>query len=402
MRTSNALAPSLFMALALAFGSAACAIDPAAPGASPTDPSAPATAPLPGPIGPPAALDFTPSNFDLRGVDVAKLGDVVVSEAPCHVRSDEADACRSIDPARTAFKLVDQPGGGKLGVYFARNWRIEPNAAIQVAGPYAIAFVALDTFSLEGSLDVSARGDGVSPGGYKAPHNSGGGKVDGAGKGGGRAGTSSSGAGGGGYCGAGGRGGRNDPSATASSGGGVYGSDALVPLVGGSSGGLGEITAGSGGGAVQLVAGRRLVIGPLGVVSAGGGGGTFGGGPGAKQQPGSGGGSGGAILLEAPVVEHAGLVAANGGAGGGREQGQDARASEAPATSAYSSEGTAGGEGSADATVAGGDGVAIPDYAGTGGGGGAGRVRVNADRATLTGKLSPALGQCATQGRLKR
>ncbi|HRH00916.1 MAG TPA: hypothetical protein PLR99_31955, partial [Polyangiaceae bacterium] len=187
MRTSNALGlaslPSLVAALAVTLGTAACAIDPAAPGSSPSEPSAPAA--LPGAPGAPAALDFTPSNFDLQGVDVTKLGDVVIGEAPCAVRSDKAEACRSIDPARTAFKLVDQPGGGKLGVYFARNWRVEPNAAVQVSGPYAIAFVALDTLSLEGTLDVSAHGDGVSPGGFKAPHNSGGGKVDGAGKGGG-------------------------------------------------------------------------------------------------------------------------------------------------------------------------------------------------------------------------
>lgn len=376
MRTSNALG----LALSLLFlGSAACSADPGA--------AAP-------------ALDFIPSNLDLTGIDVAALGDVVINEAPCDVRSDERAACPSVDTSRTAFKVVDQPGGGKLGVYFARNWHVEPNAVVRISGPYAVAFVALDTFSLEGTLDVSTHRDDMSSGGFKAPKNEAGGKIDGAGKGAGRAGSPTSGAGGGGYCGAGGQGGSSGGSASA--GGSAYGTDTLIPLVGGSSGGLGELFAGSGGGAVQIVAGKRLVIGALGVIHAGGAGGSFGGGPGAKQQPGSGGGSGGAILLESLVVEHAGLLAANGGAGGGRDQGEDARATTKPATSAYSSEGTAGGEGSADVTVVGGNGVTIPDQAGTGGGGGAGRLRINADHTTLTGKLSPAMGPCATEGRLRR
>ncbi len=398
IRTS---ARALAFALTLALHALACSgSDPqAAPlGSSPAAPSP--GVPLVGAA--PGGLDFTPSNFDLSGVDLARLGDVVIREAPCAIDSEKRAACASVALDQTAFKLVDQPGAGKIAVYFAKSWRVEPNASVQVHGAYAVALVALDTFDLQGSLDVSARGDQSSPGGFKAPANPGGGKLDGAGRGAGRAGSTASGAGGGGHCGKGGRGGSNEPAVPASAGGGVYGTSELSPLVGGSSGGLGELSAGSGGGAVQIVAGRRLVVGALGVVSAGGGGGTFGGGPGAKQQPGAGGGAGGGILLEAPAVELAGLLAANGGAGGGREQGQDARASDAPATSAYSSEGTAGGEGSFEATVAGGDGVAVADYAGTGGGGGAGRIRINADRVTMTGRLSPALGPCASQGALSR
>lgn len=391
---------SFVVGLALVLGSAACTVNTTAPAPIGQDPEAPAPTPttpgLPGAVTP-AALPFKPSNIDISDIDVSKLGDVTVT-ATCELSAGDDREAFCGDSKGVAYKLVDQPGAGKIGVFVARSIRVEPNARITIKGTRAIAIVALDTFDVRGSIDASASWDYPSPGGFKAA----GGiePLDGAGPSAGKAGTLVSGAGGGGHCGNGGAGGAADP-AEMVPGGATQGSDTIVPLVGGSSGGKGHLGAGSGGGAIQLVAGKQLVVAASASISANGGGGTNSGA--VRQQPASGGGAGGAILLEGTKVSVLGKLSANGGAGGGnRERGQDGRVGETPAESPYTSEGSAGGSGSAGETIHGGDAIAIADRAGTGGGGAAGRIRVNGDTVEVSGLLSPRLGPCAVQGSLKK
>jgi hypothetical protein len=154
-----------------------------------------------------------------------------------------------------------------------------------------------------------------------------------------------------------------------------YGSVELNPLIGGSGGGGGGgvpgARGGPGGGALQLTAGRRLVLEGEGIIDAGGGGG-FG------LGPGGGGGSGGALLIEAPVVELRGFVGANGGAGGHdfEEQGEGGWAARVPALGRPSQGGSVGGSG-AGSDVAGEAGSGLPSGGSSGGGGGgAGRIRI--------------------------
>jgi hypothetical protein len=110
--------------------------------------------------------------------------------------------------------------------------------------------------------------------------------------------------GGAGFCGSGGKGGFT--SGTESPGGGPYGTPTIIPLLGGSAGGLatGGNYPGAGGGGLQISAGSNISVTNVGVVAANGGG-YYGGG-----------GSGGAILLEAPSITIDGVVVANGGGGG--------------------------------------------------------------------------------------
>ena len=400
---------SFAIALSLVLSSAACTLAPVPTkdlleplnDASPAPSAADAGSV---PDAPAAALEFKPSNFDLSGIDASKLGDVVIS-ADCRLSASARPDFCGARSGTFAYKLVEQPGGGKLGVFFAKSIRIEPNASVKVGGESAIAIVALDTFDIRGNIDASVATHQPSPGGFSGSLDDSSAPANGRGPGAGRAGTTTSGAGGGGFCGIGGAGGTNDGSPGAV-GGKPSGNAELVPLMGGSSGGSGTMDSGSGGGAIQLVAGKKLVVATSGSIGANGGGGWSSGV--VNTQPGAGGGSGGAILIESKIVEMAGTLAANGGAGGGNnsnyvgKNGQDGKTGDAPATCEYTSESSAGGAGAAGATTNGGEGIAVAQYPGTGGGGSAGRIRINADTADLSGVLSPQMGPCAVQGTLKK
>ncbi len=105
---------------------------------------------------------------------------------------------------------------------------------------------------------------------------------------------------GGGYGGKGGVGNRGVPGAT-------YGS-AFAPEDPGSGGnGTGAYLAGSGGGAIRVIASQTLTVEPDGVISANGGNGTSRGG----------GGSGGGIWLSGAIIQGSGTITADGGAGAG-------------------------------------------------------------------------------------
>jgi hypothetical protein len=205
--------------------------------------------------------------------------------------------------------------------------------------------------------------------------------------GGGNPGASDRGSGGGSFCGIGGAGspafstGPVDGGAdggTGPSGGAVYGTNDLVPLVGGSSGGSTDYATpkNHGGGAIELVSGTRVTVSLPGVINMGGGADT--GSATGAGEPRIGGGSGGGILLEAPNVVVQGVLAANGASGSGYNVGQPGQASAQPAVTPLGIS-VKGGDGSGGAKTNGQDGMIVDAVrvGGGGGGGGAGRIRVN-------------------------
>lgn len=343
-------------------------------------------------------LPFTPSNIDLSGIDLSEVGDFAADTANCVIYAGQ-QLVTCGERTAIAFGIVDQPGAGQIGVYVARNFRVEPNARLRVIGTMPIAIVALENFDIRGAIDVGAEGDETSPGGFGHPPD---GESKGSGQGGGGAGSSTAAGGGGSYCGIGGSG-AGFEGAAASPGGTAYGTPENIPLVGGSAGGSGTLPfSGAGGGAMQLVAGVKFSLAATGLLQAGGGGGSPAGA--VNTQHASGGGSGGAILIEAPTAEILGKVLANGGAGGSKEIGDDANDEGTAAQGDPQENGTAGGTGSTGASVNGGNGAHNAGDRASGGGGGAGRIRVNTTTgsgALTSGTIAPAAGACATEGTLR-
>jgi len=343
-------------------------------------------------------LSFKASNIKLDGIDASKLGDFVVASANCEIRTEEKIVgCGDMD--KLQFAIIDQPGGGKIGMYVAKSFRVEPNAGLRTKGTYALAIVAIDSFDIQGTIDVGAQNSYPTAGGYVHGATAG---AKGGGPGGGGAGSSTNAGGGGGFCGTGGKG-AAIAAGTAGAGGVTYGNPTLIPLIGGSAGGSAALTdSGSGGGAVQLVAGKTFTLGANAFINAGGGGGTFVGA--ASSQHGAGGGSGGAILIEAPTVSLLGTLAANGGAGGSKDVGQDGKLDGTQAVGTAQTNGSLGGSGSAQEGPNGVDGTWVDGDNAAGGGGGAGRIRVNSTtgNSALSAKvLSPsANGPCTTEGTL--
>jgi hypothetical protein len=344
-------------------------------------------------------LPFKPSNISLDGIDASKLGDFVVDRQNCVIQSEKLETSCG-DMSVLQYKVVEQPGAGRIGVYFARNFKVDLNTILRVEGTAAIAIVTLDKFEVLGQIDASARGDNRSAGGFTHQGRT---EAKGGGLGGGGAGSATNGAGGGSFCGLGGKGAAL-PAGTEAEGGIAYGNPELIPLVGGSAGGSAALSAsGSGGGAMQLVAGKTFLLGSAGALHVGGGGGTFVGAAG--SQHGAGGGSGGAILIEAPVTTLMGTLAANGGAGGSRDYGKDATPDAVAATSRAQTDGSVGGTGSAAEEPNGGNGVHVGADQAPGGGGGAGRIRINNEQGMnpLTATYSPSANlPCVTGGKLAK
>jgi len=342
------------------------------------------------------AFAFTPSNFSLAAVDAGELGgdgggwanapDVTITGADDCGTSTDCNGQFS-PSARTT---VTQSDGNLADLFILKSLTIIDTASLSFSGPNPVILAVLTTVSIQGTLYL---GDGEAGGfGESVPG-------PGAGLGLGVGYATSSGGGGASYCGLGGAGGYSTAPVPAA--GPTYGTATLVPLLAGSHG---AGSAGAGGGAIQIVAGQSITVGPLAHVNAAGQGGN---------DYSGGGGSGGAILLEAPSVVIHGVLAANGGGGGayhGSNPGTDGSASASPAPGGSDTlldGGTAaGGAGSGGTSVNGVNG-GPPDpgsgNVGGGGGGGAGRIRINTatGSATITGVVSPDLSTpCATQGLL--
>ncbi len=196
----------------------------------------------------------------------------------------------------------------------------------------------------------------------------------------------------------------------------VFGTEELVPLSGGMSGQDScNRQGGAGGGALQIVAGEKILV--SGTINFGGAGGVGGSSMCVRGGGGAGGGSGGGILLEAPEVSVRGILAANGGGGGGggseRSSGSTGFSGSTQQTGVAGGEG-ADGEGCAlGGRTSGGDGGrgSMSDNPGStgessdsitsncfensyvaqgGSGGGAGRIRINTlTGCDCTGEISP-------------
>ena len=365
----------------------------------------------------PTVLSFKPSNIDLSGVDLSAVGDADITTSCAFAYTGASDGATSCSPASFTFAYLMQSDGSSVGVFVAKSIHVESGVSITsgVGTVKPIVLVSLGAFLVDGVIDVSADNTpgGRSPGG--AIFSGSGYDMPGFGDGGGGGGSTTNAGGGGSFCGAGGKGASFEDAGSPVSGGAVYGTATLIPLVGGSTGGAGGVDQnnmaepGSGGGALQLVAGTSLTISSGGALGAGGG-------PGAQQfdnqvMP-AGGGSGGAILLEAPTVSILGTLAVNGGGGGGGQGGQGNGADVSPVF-APGGDGT-GGNG--NGTLPGDAGIGVPattngtdgrpqDNGGFpgAGGGGAGRIRINtaSGKATIIGVLSPDIASmCVTQGTL--
>ncbi len=310
---------------------------------------------------------------------------------PCEDGLVDADLSASCDAAEidttsgkfacgvnAPSRLIDQgPGRPKIRAFFVRALSTARGVIVRVTGDNALAIVSRGDVVLEGVLDASAdnRDCTAGPGGYAGgPGEEAKGK-DGFGPGGGIGNGGYGGAGGGSYGGIGGGGGNDaNGSAVGAAAGPAYGDATLVPFMGGSGGGGDSFCGGGGGGAVHVVSSTSIMVAAGGGINVGGG---------SSLGYHGGGGSGGAILLEAPKVDVAGTLAANGG-GGGYGCGGDFSA--APACG-----GTyGGGVGSSGLDGAGAPG-ASSDWGGAGGGGGAGRIRVQARERTITGVVSPSI-----------
>jgi hypothetical protein len=370
----------------VALTSLSVACDDPAPGADASTPDAGTTS-----DGGASTLGFRPSNLD-NSPDLEAaladptLGDLDLSDCGPQAVATENGHLGCGGPG-DGYRQIEGFGGGlKYAVFVARSVHVAAGMILEVGGDRPLIIVARESITIDGSVQVK---EGFA-GAYALPGAQQNGAGPGAGKG--SSDTTSGSGGGGAFCGKGGNGG-----AATATGGAAYGTAELVPLQGGSSGG--GLFSAEGGGAIQLVAGREIVLAAGSFIDARGGGAV------------TGGGSGGAILLEAPTVKVLGSLTANGGGGGapGGEGGKPGERTATPATGGRNTAGINGGDGGAGAHVDGTNGSlnTEPPNDGTGsasGAGGAGRVRINtrSGAAEVTGLVSPALGSaCGTQGTLR-
>jgi len=310
-----------------------------------------------------------------------------------------------------AFSIQPQVDGPSVGVWSFGRLEIGAGATVAFSGAAAAAWIAADEIVVAGVVAAGAVGPLGGPAGGVGATADGAGEASGAGAGGsGANGADDPGGGGGGFGSVGGNGGAGN--GAAGTGGVAYGTVELVPLLGGSGGGGGGGLAsnargagGGGGGALQVFSRVRIVVDLGGAMEAGGAGGE----PGPLNLAsfsaggGSGGGSGGGLLLEAPIVEIAGVVAANGGGGGAGphgdagepgEPGEHGRLDANPAAGGGGTGASVGGFGGATEAPNGLAGDDSPPEGG-GGGGAAGRIRVNTENgaAIVTGVVSPTESQ---------
>ena len=332
--------------------------------------------------GPPTCGDaglagFHPSNLEAAGAVPDKLIDLTTfsdffdtgNAAP----NPKAPAWDTFNPppatTQTVVKLAD---GSEAAVLWVNSVTMPLNARLSIRGTRPLIIASTGPVDINGTIiaeadalrgwfaggaptTVTAARTGICPDDTKA--------------GGGKAGLPDAskgiGPGGGGFCGKGGSGSTDLMGFARPEGGVVYGSDALIPLIGGSAGGTAATgSGGHGGGAVQLVSGVGVVIGDSGVINMAGGGGI--GNNGAA-------GSGGAILLEAPSVTVRGILAANGGAGADFNNGDDGQPNDQPAAASK----LAGDGGAGDSPDGKPGNAAGTTLEAAGGGGGVGRIRIN-------------------------
>jgi hypothetical protein len=303
---------------------------------------------------------------------------------------------------------------GTIGVWSAKSWTSSGAGADdwKAVGANEMALFAMETINVGGQIDVGGQTTAAGPGASSGNGATAFGGCRG------RAGRSNAaigaafgeGGGGGGAIHGGGDGGAsNQAGPTGIGGSSCATSPQTIPLAGGNAGGHGGQSStnggGGGGGGLMLVALDSITI--TGIVGAPGAGGLS---AATGAGGGGGGGSGGAILLEAPEVNVAGSVTANGGGGGAPAGGNDGGRGSLTATSAavgagfscvtspgatpVTRRGGAGGTGTlaptdgTTCTVDDGAGVIVSSQGG-GGGGAAGRIEIKRLVGSTSGVTSP-------------
>jgi len=277
--------------------------------------------------------------------------------------------------------------GAGHAVLLAGSW--VPQSNIKVYGSRSLIVVAAKAVDLQATIDASATGGQNSalstpgPGGFTAAMGlgAGGNGVNGTG--------SWRGGGGGGFGSVGGAGGKFSAATNGGTAGPVNGA-MITQFFGGSGGGNGFtfqttcdggnglVPGGAGGGAVQISSLVSITVRSSAGINVGGAGGN-GGCDGNSGDGGGGGGSGGMIFLEAPSLQVAGKLAANGGGGGSGPTdvsqggyGANGGLNATPAAGGTLTNGQPGGNGAAGVTGAT-AGVCGSGGCG-GGGGGVGRI----------------------------
>lgn len=194
--------------------------------------------------------------------------------------------------------VVQQSPGPDICVVRAHTINITSGGYLTGSGKRALALVADRSLNVEGTIDVSARGNISGPGGGTIA--SGGGP------------SPDRGGGGAGFGIAGAPGGSALSDGGAANGGAASMNPALLSVLIG-----GPYNGGGGGGALMLVSCRDTVS-VKGVVASGGGGGYAGHFvPPNTAKPGNGGGAGGNVVIQGMDISVTGKLFANGGGGGG-------------------------------------------------------------------------------------
>lgn len=264
-------------------------------------------------------------------------------------------------PSFCSGGIVSQTSGPDICIARFRTITVGSGVTLKLTGNAAVAMVADDALTIDGTIDVSADLSNNGPG---AQLNMSGGEAN-----------TTQGGGGAGFKTAGAAGGNGAASGGAANGGPVAADPATSTILAGGFKAGGLSGGGGGGGALALIScNGTVLVSATATLTAGGGGGAGGYdmmmGSGTMFVAGSGGGSGGNIVLQGVGVTVLGKVFANGGGGGG-------------ATSVDNGFGTngEGGRSSASTPAAGGSGTA----AGSGGNGG-------------IGSTAPTVGQMGANG----
>jgi len=253
----------------------------------------------------PRCATFTPSN-NLKGAlemaafaDDVELGSVAFEDDGTVSDLDHQSALLAVTTI-----LVPQNTGAPIRVFIAHSFKIHSAAAYPASGGFGvspIALVAVGPIVIDGVFDAGdPAGRQLNTAGLGSQNST----AACAGLGGGYGGS------GGGNATKGGDGASYDliGTPTPAVAGGPAQADGFEPLVGGCPGGDydGQSGAAHGGSAIQFVSATSIQITATGRLSVGGQGGSDKGG----------GGSGGTLVFQSPLVDIAGLVAANGGSGG--------------------------------------------------------------------------------------
>jgi len=123
---------------------------------NPPDTSTPVTD---GPVAGP--LPFTPSNVDLSGIDLTKVGDFVV-DGGCAIDTDSNLASCGHGARVLGFKIATQRDGSQVAVYVAKSITIPAGKSLGIQGfaeSRPIVLVALETITIGGALNGNARED---------------------------------------------------------------------------------------------------------------------------------------------------------------------------------------------------------------------------------------------------